>query len=121
VILQEAVIGGTVYLDYIESEMEKPEAERVAFDYRALTNREKVDLLHRSTNGNGIPNGVDVCSIAVKKVRNLFGKDETPLDTVEKMLAFNDADNVLAYMLVIVGAKIWRRQGGEEVGLKNSK
>jgi hypothetical protein len=121
VILHEAVIGGTVFLEYIESEMALPEAERVAFDYRALTNREKVDLLHKTTNGRGIPNGADVCVAAVKKIRNLTRADGTPLDTVEKVLAYNDSDNWLAYMLVIVGAKIWSRQSGEEVGLKNSK
>lgn len=117
-ILQEAVIGGVVYLDYIEAEMALPESDRVAFEYRALTNREKIDLLHRTTNGRGMPNGADVCAVAVKKIRNLNDAKGNPLDTVDKLLAYPDKDNSLAYMLVIVGARIWAKQSGEEV-LKN--
>jgi hypothetical protein len=119
-ILQEATIGGTVYLDYDDDEMALDEKDRVAFDYRALTNREKIDLLHRSTGSRGIPNGADVCLIAVKKVRNLMQRDgKTALDTVGKLLEYPDVNNSIAYMLTIVGAKIWVRQAGEEVGLKN--
>jgi hypothetical protein len=118
-VLQEALIGGTVYLEYVEEEMSLPEMERVAFEYRALTNREKIDLLHRTTNSRGVPNGGDVCAIAVKKIRNLAKADGTPLDTVEKILSYSDKDNSLAYMLFIVGSIIWRRQGGESINLKN--
>ena len=65
-ILEEATIGGTVYLDYLDSEKAKPEAERVAFVYRALTNREKATLIHSTPiDKYGIPNGVDVCEKAV--------------------------------------------------------
>lgn len=119
-ILQEATIGGTVYLDYDDDEMALDEKDRVAFDYRALTNREKIDLLHRTGGNRGIPNGADVCLIAVKKVRNLLQRDgKTPLDTVQKLLEYPDVNNGIAYMLTIVGSKIWMRQSGEEVGLKN--
>jgi hypothetical protein len=118
-ILEEATIGGTVYLEYDEKEMALPEKERVAFDYRALTNREKIDLLHKSTGEWGIPNGADVCLVAVTRVRNLAGKDGNVLDSIPKMLAYKDGNNRIAYMITLVGAKIWRRQSGEEVGLKN--
>ncbi|MFA5165409.1 MAG: hypothetical protein WC481_07595 [Candidatus Omnitrophota bacterium] len=118
-VLEEATIGGTVYLEYDESEMALPEKERVAFDYRALTNREKIDLLHKSTGEWGIPNGADVCLTAVTRVRNLAGRDGAALDSVAKLLAYHDKDNKIAYMLTLVGAKIWRRQSGDEVGLKN--
>lgn len=118
-ILQEATIGGVIYLDYLETEMALPEAERVAFEYRALTNREKVDLLHRTTNGRGVPNGGDVCLIAVKKIRNLLDDKGNKLDTVEKLMSYPDKDNSLAYMLVIVGGRIWAKQSGDEVERKN--
>lgn len=117
-ILEEATIGGTVYLEYDEKEMALPEKERVAFDYRALTNREKIDLL-RSTGEWNIPNAADVCLTAVTRVRNLNSKEGAPLDTIAKCLAYHDKNNNIAYMLTIVGAKIWMRQSGEEVGLKN--
>jgi hypothetical protein len=119
-IMKEATVGGTVHLDYLESEMALPEAERVAFDYRPLTNRERVDLLHRTTNSRGAPNGAEVCQVAVTKIRNLTRADGQPLDTVEKLMAYPDKDNSLAYMIVIIGSRIWARQAGEEVGLKNS-
>jgi len=121
-ILQEAKIGGTVYLYYDSDEMALAEKDRVAFDYRALTNREKIDLIHRSSSDRGMPNGADVCAIAVKKIRNLTKADGvTPLDTIPELLAYPDTNNSIAYMLTIVGAKIWVRQAGEEVGLKNSE
>jgi len=122
-ILQEAIIGGTIYLDYVESEMALPESERVAFDYGPIPNRVRVDLLHRTSNGNGAPNGLEVCRAAIdgnnKKIKNLFGEKKEVLDTVEKVLAYPDKDMVLAYMLEIVGMKIWRKQVGEDVDLKN--
>lgn len=116
-VLQEAMIGGTVFLEYDDEEMKLEEKDRVAFDYRALTNREKIDLMYKT---KGSMNGADVCLVAVTKVRNLFEKDKvTALDTIEKMLGYKDAGNEITNMLVIVGSEIWRRQSGEEVGLKN--
>lgn len=121
-ILKEALIGGTVYLDYDKTEMALPENDRVAFCYRALTNREKVDLLHVACDEKGLPNFADVCKKAVTSIKNLYAEDGvTPIDTIDKILSYTDKDNVLAYMLVIVGTKIWIRQAGEEVGLKNSQ
>lgn len=119
-ILKEALIGGTVYLDYDEREMALPENERIAFDYRALTNREKINLLHKNINGIGRPNGAEICELSVIKVRNLFYTDgKTPMDTIAKLLDYKDGGNTIAYMLTIVGAMIWNRQSGDEVGLKN--
>jgi len=118
-VLKEATIGGTVYLDYLASEQELPESERVAFDYRPLTNRERTDLLHRTTNTRGFPNGAEVCKVAVKAIRNLTKENGQPLDTIEKIMEYPDKDNTLAYMLILVGSRIWERQAGEGVGLKN--
>lgn len=124
-ILHEALVGGTIYLDYIESEMELPESERVAFDYGAIKNRDRINLLHRSANASGMPNGADVCAAAIdglgKKIRNLKASDGSELDTVAKLLAYADKDLAITYMLEIVGSHIWRRQAGGEVDLKNSK
>jgi hypothetical protein len=120
-ILQEAMIGGTLYLDYLASEMALPESERVAFVYRALTNREKVDLLHRTGNRNGMPNGADVCEKAITKIRNLYKPDGTPLDTISKLLDYHDGGNEIAYMITITGSKIWTLQMGNEEALKNSE
>ncbi|MBE3143206.1 MAG: hypothetical protein IMZ61_04680 [Planctomycetes bacterium] len=118
-ILQEATIGGTVYLEYDDEQMKLPEAERVAFKYRVLTNKEKIDLIHKTQGVSGRPNGGDVCLTACTQVDNLMRSDGTALDTVIKMMAYPDVHNRIAYMLTIVGAAIWYRQTGEEAGLKN--
>ncbi len=120
-VLQEATIGGTVYLEYDDDQMKLDEKDRVAFDYRALTNREKIDLLHRSAGRGGIPNGADICLVAVTKVRNLEKRDGSALDSIQKMLEYQDINNTIAYMIEIIGSRIWSRQCGEEVGLKNSQ
>ena len=123
-VLREATIGGVVYLDWNTVEMAKPEAERVTFQYGPLTNREKINLLH-SSSGLGLmyPNGADVCLAAIDakglKIKNLSGAKGEVLDTVQKLLEYNDAGNETAYMVELVGVVIWRRQSGEEVGLKN--
>jgi len=122
-IIQEATIGGTVYCEWDEKEMALPESERVSFDYGAISNRDKIDLMHKSYRTAGFPNGADVCLAAIdgkgKKIRNLKKADGTVLDTVAKCLEFNDADNFIANVIELVGYKIWRRQSGEEVELKN--
>ena len=122
-ILKEATIGGVVYLAWNENEMALPESERVGFNYGPLSNKVKIKLLHESGLGHSSPNGVDVCKAAIddlgKKITNLKGANGEVLDTVAKCLAYQDADNELAYMLEIQGLTIWRRQMGEEVGLKN--
>ncbi|MGV0982620.1 MAG: hypothetical protein ACOYB0_09685 [Polynucleobacter sp.] len=141
-ILQEALVGGTLYLDYLESELALPEKERVAFDYRALTNKEKVKLIHGAE--GRFPNGADVCLVAVTAVHNLkgivdnkkkggafdalkriFDKEKIPdtvdLDTIEKILAYPDKDLTLAYVLEGIGTRIWFKQMGQEEELKNSQ
>lgn len=122
-ILKEALIGGTVYLDWIDEENALPETERVAFDYGPIPNRVRVEMLHRTSNANGIPNGADVCKAAIddagKKVRNLKAADGTELDSIAKILAYPDKDIALAYMVELVGMQIWRRQAGEEKTIKN--
>jgi len=139
-ILEEATVGGVVYVDYIEREMKLPEQERVAFLYRALTNREKIQLIHDARGKQ--PNGAEVASVAVTGVKNLKGKpdkvkkdgvlekmktlfgvtDKTELvdlDTIEKVLVYPDKGMELAYMVEVAGVTIWKRQSGEEVELKN--
>jgi lambda repressor-like predicted transcriptional regulator len=120
VILKEAIIGGTIYLDWIESENALPEAERVAFDYGSISNRKRIELLHKSA--DGIPNPADVALAAIddmgKKVRNLKAADGTALDTVRKILDYPDDEMALATMIYAVGRRIWLKQfGGEQ--LKN--
>jgi hypothetical protein len=123
VILKEATIGGTVYLDYLDSEMALPESERVAFDYGAISNKIRGVLIHKSTGESGIPLGADVCREAIdgtgNKIRNLTAADGTPLDSVAKLQSYHDKDLAIAYMLEVVGMQIWRRQAGEEVERKN--
>lgn len=122
-ILHEATIGGVIYLDWIDSEMALPEAERVAFEYGAISNRDKVSLIYKNMGGNTMPDPADVCMAAIdglgKKVRNLKGPDGSPLDTIDKMLKCKDADLTIAYIIANVGMKIWARQNGGEEGLKN--
>jgi hypothetical protein len=122
-ILREATIGGVVYLEDFDDEMALPENERVAFPYGPLTTRERVDLIHRSANIAGQPNGADVCLAAIdgkgKKIINLRGKDGTVIDTVAKFMAYG-SDNTPAYILEIVGVTIWRKQNISEALIKNS-
>ncbi len=121
-ILKEATIGGTIYVDWLEDETKLPEAERIAFDYGPLSNRVKIDLLHNSRSATGFPNGADVCKAAIdgtgRKVKNITTPTGEKLDTIEKLLAYNGEGNSIAYMIEIAGCEIWKRQAGE-VGLKN--
>lgn len=122
-ILKEATVGGKVYLDWMEGEEALDESERVAFNYGPITNKVKIKLLHTTVNERGMPNGADVCKAAIDdlglRVVNLKAADGTDLDTISKILAYPDKDLTLAYMIEMVGAIIWGKQAGEEVGLKN--
>lgn len=118
-ILKEATIGGTYYPDYLESENAKPESERVAFVYKALTNREKIDLLDQ-VKGIGVePNTVPLLMKAVTSVRNIVTEDGTELDTIPKLLAYNDEGHQVDYLLCVASREIWKRQGMSEVLSKN--
>ena len=121
-ILKEATVGGTVYVDWLEDETKLPESERIAFDYGPISNRAKIDLLHNTRGTTTIPNGADVCKAAIdgtgRKVKNITTPTGDKLDTIEKLLAYNDDGNQIAYMIEIIGCEIWKRQSGE-VGLKN--
>lgn len=123
-ILSEATVGGVIYLEWIDSEMKLPEDQRVAFNYGVLTTRERIDLLHKTSNASGKPNGVDVCMAAIDrkglKIKNLFGKDGAIIDTIEKCLSY-DSDTFLAYMLELVGLTIWDRQNITAAQIKNSE
>lgn len=122
-ILKEATVGGKIYLDWMESEKSLDESEKVAFNYGPLSNKTKINLLHKSVNDRGVPNGGDVCKAAIDdlglKVENLKAADGKELDTIAKILAYPDKDLTLAYMIEMVGTLIWAKQTGEEVGLKN--
>jgi hypothetical protein len=124
-ILQEAKIGGKLYLDYDPAEMALPEAERVTFNYGPISNLRRVELLSNGLNKQGKPNYVEVCRAAIdelgKKVDNLKDKNGNALDTIEKILAWKDGGKTIAYMIVIIGHAIWEAQDGAEVGLKNSE
>ena len=116
-ILKEAMIGGVYYPEYIESEMALPESERVALVYRALTNRERIMLIDSAK--NVMPDPAQVCLTAVTQVRNVTGSKGEQLDTIEKLLNYNDAGHQIDYLIVIAGREIWRRQGGSAEMLKN--
>jgi hypothetical protein len=123
-ILQEAKIGGTLYLDYDPDEMALPESERVAFNYGPISNRARVELLHKSINRNGYPNYADICKSAIddlgKRIDNLKDSNGNDLDTIGKMLEWKDGGKGISLMITIIGRKIWDAQDGELV-LKNSQ
>jgi hypothetical protein len=112
-ILAEATIGGVLYLDWIDSEMALPETERVAIEYGTITNKERIDLIHRSSI-NGLPNPSDIALIAIdgkgKKIRNLKGADGTILDTVQKCLSYNDEKMIISQIIYRIGTSIWLKQ-----------
>lgn len=116
-ILREAIIGGTYYPEWIEGEAEKKEADRVAFVYKAITNRERIALLEKSNQLQ--PNSVDVMKLAVTEIRNIFGANGEKLDTVDKLLDYKDAGHVIDYIILIAGRTIWQRQNGTEEQIKN--
>lgn len=122
-ILKEALVGGTLYLDWIEEENNKPIDERVAFEYGTLSSKQRVELIHKTVNSNGIPDPIAVCKMAIdgngKKVKNLLSGDGKELDTIEKILDYKNADLSLAYILSMIGSKIWINQMGDSQVIKN--
>jgi hypothetical protein len=119
-ILQEATIGGTIYLADFDfpDELNLPEEQRAAFDYRALTNRERIALVYKCRNGL-TPNWSDICEAAVTKIKNIKRQDGTPITTIQDLLSYQDKDKAIMVILISVGNEIWKRQSGENLTLKN--
>lgn len=118
-ILERALVGGTIYLDYEPAEMALPEADRVAFDYGPISMQKRIELVYQGINKFGYPNPAAVCKAAIddlgKKIRNLKAPDGEELDSIEKLLACKDGGKSIAYMITIVGRKIWDAQDGEGI------
>ena len=123
-ILKEATIGGVVYLDWVKSEMALPEKDRVAFEYGAISEGKRQELLNDSIGVDKMPDPAKICKAAIddlgKKIRNLKAEDGTVIDTVEKLLARSN-DLMMTYLLYTVGRKIWVNQSGGSVDTKNLK
>jgi hypothetical protein len=121
-ILQEATIGGTVYLADLDYADEKnlPEDQRAGFEYRALSNRERVALIYRCKSGL-TPNWADICEAAVTRILNIKRQDGTPITSIQDLMAYHDKDKTIMVMLIAVGNEIWKRQSGDSEALKNSK
>jgi hypothetical protein len=117
-IMKEAVLGGTYWPDYLESERELPEDQRVTFVYKALTNREKIELLDEAR--GPVPHTVSLLKKCVTGIRNIGDGKGGDLDTIDKLLDYPDSDHTISYMLCIAAQEIWRRQGGTADLLKNS-
>jgi hypothetical protein len=117
-IMKEAVLGGTYWPDYLESERELQEDQRVTFVYKALTNREKIDLLDEAR--GPVPHTVSLLKKCVTGVRNIEDGKGGFLDTLDKLLGYPDSDHTISYMLCIAAQEIWKRQGGSVELLKNS-
>jgi len=118
-ILKEAVLGGTWYVEYLKEENALPESERVAIDYRALTNREKIELLDKAK--GPMPGTEALLNKCVIGIRNLTNSKGEPLDALDKLLSYPDEDHIISFMLCIAAHDIWQKQGGNHEMLKNSE
>jgi len=118
-ILKEAMLGGVWYVDYLKTEKAMPESDRVSIVYRALTNREKLELLDQAQ--GPVPKTESILEKCVTSIRNLTDSKGNPLDTLAKLLAYPDGDHTISYMLFIAAHDIWRNQGGNQEMLKNSE
>jgi hypothetical protein len=120
-IMKEAVLGGSYWIDWLPSEQAKPESERVMFEYRPLTNRERLEIADKvmvDANGTIRYPSIEIMKRCITGIRNL---EDGSIDTFAKLMDHPGLDEHMLVILTIAAREIWQRQTGTGDLLKNSE